>query len=296
MAHTNDITFPARPTSYAETIRFHDSIDDRDVNQQVSGSIVVEIRLVSDMFSDPKTHTDKRRRFVYVNLNGTKFGCSPRFDQNDVRGGFIDRVAAQVWIQKAGPGNDPTHNVPGLGIVDESPKTKNASGRVTSSISFSVSGELGIQGKTPSAGIGAGVTIGQSFSHDVSDFTFYNRSTVSLLYHIFEMTQTGNGHPYSSARDLLDPLQSPFVGARLHSLPALAKSNVPIVSQAIWTNIDDAAIAPEYNNLEVAVALRPSYSFIAASAEFFSIRSSVANNDRPVQYFKFPFDFASADR
>jgi len=257
--------------------------------------------MVSDHFKDAADSTKEVvKRFIHLDLHGSEVGVAGgiAYDQNDIRGPFIDTIDYKAWLAlrqhaAAGPGGalDTRHFVRTV----EAPTTQDSSGAVSSSISFNVNGSAGFFGPAPMAMGGGGISIGQTHSHQLQDFTFYNQSTEATLHHVLRMTGAADGEPYHRPRDLWNTYQSPFVGARLRPLPALAKSNVPIVGQLVWMNATDESIARNFE-LDLHLAIQARFSFIAASAKFIYADRSYWSYLTPVFNFRFPFDYAATDK
>lgn len=296
MSSLKSVPFAPIVKTWSRTLKAHDDINDTNFSQAVSGQVEARLTVTSDVYADPADPKRMRRkRLLYLNLNSSYMGVSdgPAFDQNDIRGPYIDRVVYQAWLQKRNAGPDPANQLPGWVRMQESPETEDASGSVSSSMSVTVNGNLGFFGPTPTGGVNTGFSFGESYVHTVKDFTFYNRSQGGMLHHILAMTGSGDGQTYGKPEDLVNENQSPFVGARLRPLPALATSNVPLVGQVVWMNQNDDALA--FDDIEVAVTVRPSYSFVSAAAYGFLVRSHRVHWDGTVQYYTFPVKTSAAD-
>ena len=296
MSSLKSLQFAPIVKQWSSKLAWQDRTNDKNLDHTVTGEVSVQLNLTSDLFPHP-TIVDKkvRKRFINLDLHGSEMGVGPniKYDQNDIRGPYITRVAYQAWIQKAGEKPDPDKHIRELVRHAESPETDNSSGSVSSSMSYSINGSAGLFGATPTANVGGGVNIGHQYNHSIKDFSFYNRSQDGLLYHTLEMSSTGDGNSYSSPKDLIDSGQSPFVGARLHSLPALSKSNVPIIGQVVWMNQDDTPLS--FDDVVVHLTIRASYAFISAAAYFLVINDKYSTWDGEVQMYSFPIKYSAAD-
>ncbi|SEW00877.1 hypothetical protein SAMN05444851_0836 [Aliiroseovarius sediminilitoris] len=222
--------------------------------QHFSGRLNAKFTVQSQEFlKTAKTTTEKR--MIHVDLDGSEFGAPTNMkDQDDYRGFFVEWIHYKMWIQKHGESPDPAKPLKGWDILREAPNTSNQTGSVTSSISFGLDASGGVMGDMPMGTVGAHIGVSNSHTHSLKDFTFMQHSTGSVLAHEINMTMTGDGSPYKSASDLINPWQSPFVGIRLRSLPNLAKSNVPLIGQGVWMNENDAALT---DKVTVHIAVTP---------------------------------------
>lgn len=92
-------------------------------------------------------------------------------------------------------------------------------------------------GSTPTASIGAGLSIGNSFTVNLTDFKVQNLSDSARVHHKYLMASSSGGS-YDDPEGLMDSsAKGQLSGTKLFDVPDLAKYNMPLASQAIF--IDD---------------------------------------------------------
>lgn len=195
-----------------------------DSSQKVSWSFNLDFKL--HHVGDPGF------KYLYVDTQNTRVAASKNgrlhYDQDDKRGYFLEKVEVIMELRH----EDAL-------LVSDGPATDATGGSVTSSSSWNVSGDFS-GGGSPSAGGAAGLTIGRSYSENLTDFTVVNNSSGQKAIHNYLLSATnkvdgGGKMKYSNWTDLFPmDVEGQFTGVRLNEPPALAKSNIPIPSQAIW--------------------------------------------------------------
>lgn len=238
-------------------------------SQTIHGRLNAKFAAESQEYFDSSGQNGRRtKRIVHVDLNGTSYGAPSNniLDQNDMRGFYVEWIRYRVWLQTPGAPVDPDNPAPAPDwfISKESPDTSNQTGSVSSSISWGFNASVGVFGDVPTASVGGNFGVSSSHSHALTDFTFYQYSTANILDHKIVMSMTGDGNPYSSTSDLFNTLQSPFVGVRLRPLTSLAKSNVPVIGQAVWMNDSDAGLVPK---LQVCISIQPHWVLFEGSMD-----------------------------
>lgn len=119
-------------------------------------------------------------------------------------------------------------------LYADGPQTTTGSSATTSSTAIGVNVGAGTFAAMPTTSASFGLTIGSSFTRDLSDFKVQNNSTLQQLVHNYQLATTTGG-TYNSANDLPDTSSGGyFKGCPLFRLPDLAVSNLPIMSQGIW--------------------------------------------------------------
>ncbi len=231
------------------------------------------------------------KKYLYIDFNHSDAGPGDlMFNQNDLRGAFIDRLIFKAWLQPANGGSG-GRLAPVYSIYEDSSTTTNQSGSVTSSVKvdLSVTGGAGSGGATGGAGVN--VSSSNSHSHELTDFTFLNKSDGSTLHHELPMQQLLDGKPYEGPHSLINEWQNPTIGARLRPLPNLSISNVPILSQVIWMNDRNSDLM---DHAHLCVEIKARYQTVFATNNFFAINSRYLTNTVSSS-FKFPIDFTIVD-
>ncbi|WP_088283109.1 hypothetical protein [Ideonella sp. A 288] len=239
-----------------------------DLHQTLSGRLNVKLQLTGDDFvttnGGPKVH----KKFLYVDFGGSEMGVGSSqatgpgtqgyFDQDDIRGYYIEKLSCLAWLQRSGDAPDPDKASPNWTIQTESPEGTNQSGSISSSVSYNVNGSAGFFGDTPTGNAGGGVTFGTTRSHSVTDFTFAQHSDANVLRHEITMSQSRGGKTYSSWMDLVSDGAPNLINAKpeLNQPPVLALSNLPIPGQAVWMNENAAGLAEQ---LTLHVSINPTY-------------------------------------
>lgn len=194
------------------------------------GSKQGEVRLNVDlsMYVYQPTYKDPPGRFLLVSLSGTEVKPTQdnmEKDQTDIRGFFTEEVDVTIGFEDS--------LSDGLILKQDSPDTTAQTGSVTSSISLSFN--AGFFGTDLTAG--AGLSISNSISASLSDFSIINRSNNTIARHSYAMSMVQEGARYTGPGDLPDmSAAGQFQGCPLYHIPARASSNLPILSQALfWT-------------------------------------------------------------
>lgn len=233
-------------------------------DQSVGGRLVANVQIQSQGFSDP-SHAGGQveRRLVHVDFNGSTFNAPTNaINDPDMRGFFVEWIRYKAWLGAADQPNNPGSSpVPADDwfIEQEAPNTTNSTGTVSSSISYGFNESVGVFGDVPTANVGVNMGVSQSYSHSLTDFTFMQQSTDKVLNHFIQMTMCNDGAPYVSAGSLLDFGQNVFFGCQLRPLPALARSNVPFVGQAVWMNSSDRGLV---DKLKLWIYIEPHFLFV----------------------------------
>ncbi len=167
------------------------------------------------------------QKFVSVSLNGSNVAASQSgklgLDRSDKRGFFTESAIVTVSMSDGQ-----------FFIEQDSPGTTMGSEATSSTTSIGVNVSAGTFGPTPTTNIGGGVTIGSSFSRNLSDFRVVNNSSNTTLSHTYKLASS-TGAPYSVPKDLLDmSVGGQLTGVSLFTLPDIAISNLNLASQAIF--------------------------------------------------------------
>ncbi len=243
-------------------------------SQTVQGRLNVMFTVQSQAFIDHSQQSKQvTRRIIHVSLDGSEYGAPSdnMLDQDNMRGFYLETLRYWIWLQTPGAPPDATKPAPDWTIIQEAPDTGNQTGTISSSINWGFNASAGVFGDMPTANVGANIGVSNSTSHSLQDFTFIQKSNATTLDHSIFLSQTGDGNPYSTSADLLNQWQNPFVSIQLRPLPSLAKSNVPLVGQAIWMNNTDAGLV---NKLNVQVQVVPHWVLVEGKYDGMFHRSS----------------------
>jgi len=166
--------------------------------------------------ADKKQRTTTEK-YLLVSLKNTEVSPGKMaFDRSDKRGFYTESVLVKMWFTDSD----------GLVISEDAPPTTSEGGSVSSSISVNFNG--GSFSTEPV--LGAGVSIGNSFSTALPDFEVRNDSDETTVQHSMELRLV-LGNQYRSPIDLVDPTS---LRSALCNLPARALSNLPVLSQALF--------------------------------------------------------------
>lgn len=186
-----------------------------------SASQLLETRITANV----KLHlvhedTAQARKMLEVNLEGSHVHPGDLiYDNTDDRGWYTEAVECTMWNDELTPQ-----------LARQAPATTQSGGSATSDSTFDVSLEASKDG--PSGGVGH--SIGESFSVDLTDFTCSDTSYAEYARHLYKLSMTADGSGYSGPRDLINTSVSSGFDQDLRGLPALAKSNLSLLDQAIW--------------------------------------------------------------
>ena len=170
-------------------------------------------------------------RFLSVNLTGTNISADgvhnpPKMahDDGNHRGWYTESVLVEMWLSDKS-----------VFRKNDGPVTTGESVSVTSGTSTQVSANVGTMGGELMAGISGGISLSQSFSQSIPDFSISNNSDATKVSQLFRLSSSSAGS-YHSPHNLehhkgLDPLH-------LVGLPAKAKAGLAISSQAIFATPD----------------------------------------------------------
>ncbi|MGH7087071.1 MAG: hypothetical protein ACREFN_19035 [Acetobacteraceae bacterium] len=229
--------------------------------QTIDGRVDITIQVQSQVFAN-LTHAGntEEKRIIHVDLANSEFGPGRKMmDQNDFRGYYVQSIEYKIWLGTRSGLADWSTPLPHWSIVKESPDTTNLTGSVSSSISWGFNASTGSFGDIATGGVGGNIGVSSTHSHSLTDFTFLQSSTAQVLDHRVALSLCKDGSPYDNYGSLIDPWQNPFLGAQLRPLPDLAKSNVPLIGQAVWMNEDDAGLV---NDLRVHVWVNPTWQLV----------------------------------
>lgn len=256
------VSFPPQFNAINQTVKVITPLTHlSSADQTITGRVTIQGEAQAQTYQSPQHAGGKvEKRVVHVDLNNSEIGAPINMlDQNDMRGYYVEWVEYKIWVQRLGEKANETTPLKGWSIFSESPNTSNSSGSVTSTISWGLNASLGTFGDMPTASVGGNLGISDSHSHSLTDFTFVQRSTSNVLHHKVYLSMCEDGKPYDNSSSLVDSAQNPFVGIQLRPLPALAKSNVPLVGQAVWMNEDDASL---FDRLTVYIAVTPHWDLV----------------------------------
>lgn len=187
------------------------------------------------------------KKFISVSLAGSNVAAATSgslgTDRDDKRGYFTE--SAVVTVSLSGDR---------FAIEQDSPSTTMGQEATSSTTSIGVNVSAGTFGDTPTANVGGGVTIGSSFSRNLTDFRVVNNSDDSRLSHRYVLAASSGGK-YDEPKDLLDlSVGGQFTGACLFKLPPIAVSNLPLASQVIFIGDADAGVdAGEEQTLSISI-------------------------------------------
>jgi hypothetical protein len=230
-------------------------------DQTISGRINISGETQCQTYAN-KQHANgqEERRLVHVDLDNSQISAAAgMLDQDTIRGYYVESIEYKVWLQKLGEAPNPDKALDHWSIFTESPNTSNLTGSISSSISWGLNASAGVFGDVPTGNLGANLGVSNSHQHTLSDFTFLQRSTSKVLHHRIYLSQCQDGSPYDNSASLIDQWQNPFADMEFRQLPGMAKSNVPLIGQAVWMNEDDAGL---FDRLTAHVAVSPHWCLV----------------------------------
>ncbi len=193
-------------------------------------------------------------KYLLVDLDGSTVnsGINMIADDNDRRGYFTEKIRYRVWLQEKNHPVDFQTALSNFVRLKESPQDSNLTGSITSGITISADGTVGVFGDTPTANVGGGIAFSNSHTHVIQDFTFLNQSQGNVLNQVMVMSCLQDGTEYNASSTgakkfetmLSQPMPSltdPLPDAVFRELPSLAKDNIPIIGQGLWMTQSGAA-------------------------------------------------------
>jgi hypothetical protein len=194
-------------------------------------------------------------KFVTVNLAGSNIAAGQlAYDQKDKRGFYLHQLkvlistdSEEYYIQKDAPG------------------TSEGRSQFTTTCQLGINLQAGTFGDVPTTGVGGTFSIGESITQDLSDFRTVNDSTERVAQHIYHMSATKDGTPYTKPEDLLDTtIEGQLTGTPLHSVPYLAIDNFGIPSQAIYVSHKPGA-----GDLQMNITMESTLMYVEKTNEVF---------------------------
>jgi hypothetical protein len=184
-----------------------------------------DIRLSAKI--EPIAYKGYESKFIHVNLLDSSVAASTagnlHEDKPNIRGWYNGGAEVNVKVL-----NDDVI------LFQDSPPTTEGSSNTTSSTSLSVNANAGLFGPVPTEGVGAGISIGESFSRNLTDFRIVNITNNNVLVHKYYLSASLGGK-YTQPADLVDmSVTGQLTGDPLYKLPDIAIANLPIISQGIW--------------------------------------------------------------
>lgn len=200
------------------------------------GSDIGQIPYVKFTLST-KIASNGRQKFVHIDTKGSAVSADQngklQYDSSDKRGYYLEQ--AKVSIR---PKNSLFKK-----IVD-SPETTPSTGSVTSnsSVDLTTGGSIS---KDPSASLGFGVSFGNSYSENLTDFIVENSISDKDAVHLYKLASTnaaetiwttsGGTVNYQKWQDLVrKDASGQFSGTPLNNIPRLARTSMPLASQGVW--------------------------------------------------------------
>lgn len=177
---------------------------------------------------------------IHVSLENSHISSGNMlWDDDDKRGYFQDLVEVGMYLIADGG-----RVMQDFDRAADGPQTANGSSSTSSSVSVSfsagASANIGFFGDTPTAGAGlsgsVGITNTHAFARNLTDFKVINHSDQRRILHEYKMSASSGGK-YDRDVDLVPDhlgFGESFSGIKLHHPPALATSNLPLISQAVW--------------------------------------------------------------
>jgi hypothetical protein len=201
------------------------------------------------------------KKFISVSLAGSNVAASTSgnlgIDRDDKRGFFTESAVVSMALSGSR-----------FAIEQDSPSTTMGQEATTSTTSIGVNVSAGTFGDTPTTNVGGGVTIGSSFSRNLTDFRVVNNSDDHRLLHRYLLAASSGGS-YDEPKDLLDmSVGGQFTGACLFKLPPISVSNLPLASQAIF--IADAD--PDETSLQLSVSVQHNLREVEKTFELFVVK------------------------
>ena len=235
--------------------------------QHSSLDLVLQVIMAKASPSDPLT--------VYASLENTEISSGAMiWDKTDQKGYFQDKVDIQMWLQDSGG------VIPFMRRLATSPDNVNGSSSTSSTIdnNFSMSGNVGFFGGTPTGGVnmGGGTSDSHTFSRNLSDFRVEVDVHDKVVQQSYIMSASSGG-PYKNPWDLIpDPnnqmaFADHFSGIKLYDPPVLATKSLPLMTQAVWQSDDSKEVdAPAGWTLHIEITQRLTH--IEGTNEFFDVR------------------------
>jgi len=161
------------------------------------------------------------QKFLHLDTQGSRISADKdgklQFDDPTQRGYYLESVGVTMRPLDSR-----------LLMKKDAPVTTEGSGSVTSSVSIDLSAGSGE--------IGGGLSFGKSYSEDLFDFKVVNTSDAIQARQAYKLASTnypgGGKVKYGQWKDLVGYYF--FSGYFLNEIPDLAKSGLPLLSQAIW--------------------------------------------------------------
>lgn len=172
-------------------------------------------------------------KFLAVDLQGSNImaGSELTYDQDDKRGWYLHEVQVSISL-----------GAPEYVLRADSPGTTMGSSETTSSAQLSLDLTLGTFGDVPTTGASGGITIGDSYTENLTDFRVINTSDDATAAHTYRMAATKDGSRYDKPEDLVDDsTKGQLEGTPLFGVPEIAIANLPIISQAVYFTRDTKA-------------------------------------------------------
>ncbi|MEZ4943562.1 MAG: hypothetical protein R3D58_21990 [Saprospiraceae bacterium] len=217
---------------------------DADRQQAVATRVSVDIQLAAHAYNEYDNGGNVVRsqiaKVVALSFQNSQIiNSGIRFDDQRMKGYFLDRVILKAWFQPVGTPRDAWHwdnRMYGIEKVAEAPFALNLTGSTQSSMSYNLNGSAGAFGAAPMGTGGGGMSMGSSFAHTIMDFSHLSKSREALLDHWYVMEQDGEGKLYNDKPENL--IDDNSMATRLHKLPNLSKSNFPLLSQVAFETTD----------------------------------------------------------
>lgn len=205
-----------------------------------------------------KIASNGRQKFVHLDTKGSAVSADKdgklKYDSSEKRGYYLEQ--AKVSIR---PKNNRFKK-----IVD-APETTPSTGSVTSTsgVDLSTGGSISAD---PSANFGVGVSFGNSYSENLTDFIVENSIGDKDAIHLYKLASTtavettwttaGGSVNYQKWQDLVrKDAAGQFSGTPLNNIPRLARTSMPLASQGIWMVPADFSM-PVVFEIEVQLTLR----------------------------------------
>ena len=233
--------------------------DDNGNTQTVRQTIRLEFILAKAEIDSPVT--------FWVSLQNSEVAPGAMtVDTNKARYWFQDKVTVKMHLARKSSSKGAADSLlDDMLLLASGPETHNGSGSVSSSVSFSFgtsfSGGFFDEVLTGNAGGSASVSESHSFSHSFEDFETSKDSTGHSTSHTYSMEMSLGGK-YGDPSDLFDAhsisgiLGAAFGVHSLYELPKLAKSDLPLITQAVWqANHNDDILHDAHLVIEVAQRL-----------------------------------------
>lgn len=219
--------------------------------------------------SDPLT--------IFASLENTEISSGPMiWDTDDEKGYYQDKIDVTIWLQDSGG------VIPYMRRIASAPDNVNGDASTSSTIdnNFSVGGNIGFFGGTPTGGVnaGAGTSDSNTFQKNLKDFRVEVDVHDKVVKQSYLMSASSGG-PYKQVYDLVpDPNTQMSFGAhfspiKLFDPPLCAVKSLPLLTQVVW-QADDSTEYDAPAGWELHIEISQHLSHIEGTNQFFNVHTT----------------------